>query len=296
MDVALAVDVGASKFACGLVDARGSVILQRQVPVDRSLDADGLFGHLADLVRAVLRHAQVAELSVVVCGVGAPGPITANLERITPVNLTIWREFPLRERLASVVQVPVAGDVDTKALAIGEGWVGGAVGIANYLAMVVSTGIGGGVVLDGRLLQGESANAGHVGHIIVVPDGRQCGCRARGCLEAEASGRAIEAMTGRPATDASAAIVERTGRLVGRAVASVVNLLDLSLVLVAGSVALGFGEPFFAAAQAELDTSCRLGGASRPVIRAAGLGEESPLVGAAGVGWRALGRVRFPGR
>ena len=124
--------------------------------------------------------------------------------------------------------------------------------------MVVSTGVGGGIVLDGRLLDGAAGNAGHIGHVIVEPDGRTCGCGARGCLEAEASGTGIRAATGRDPAEADAALRRRTGTLVGRAVASVANLLDLRLAVVAGSVALGYGELFFAAAQAELDLRCRI--------------------------------------
>src|ERR1700722_4854385 len=108
--------------------------------------------------------------------------------------------------------------------------------------MVVSTGVGGGIVLDGRLLNGRLGNAGHIGHIVVVPGGRECVCGSRGCLEAEASGTALAAMTGRPARVAPQEWVDRTGMLVGRAIATVVDLLDLSLAVVSGSVALGFGE------------------------------------------------------
>ncbi len=152
--------------------------------------------------------------------------------------------------------------------------------------MVVSTGVGGGIVLDGRLLDGADGNAGHIGHVIVVPDGHRCGCGAHGCLEAEASGTAIAAITGRPPAEAGPEVVERTGTLVGRAVASVANLLDLRLAVVAGSVALGFGTPFFAAAQAELDARARLDFSAGATIRPGGLGADGPLVGAAAVGWR----------
>ena len=86
--------------------------------------------------------------------------------------------------------------------------------------MVVSTGVGGGIVLDGRLLDGATGNAGHVGHVIVEPDGHECGCGARGCVEAEASGTAIERITGRPPAEAPPEIIVRSGTLVGRAVAS----------------------------------------------------------------------------
>jgi len=156
--------------------------------------------------------------------------------------------------------------------------------------MVVSTGVGGGIVLDGRLLDGHDANAGHIGHITVEPDGRPCRCGSRGCLEAEASGTGIAAITGRPPKEATPEVVERTGTLVGRAVAIVANLLDLQLATVAGSVALGFGEPFFAAAQREIDARCGFEFVRGTRIVPAGLRAEAPLVGAAAVGWRGAGR------
>ena len=134
---------------------------------------------------------------------------------------------------------------------------GAARGTHDYLAMVVSTGIGGGIVLDGRLLDGSGGNAGHIGHVVVEPDGRRCACGGRGCLEAEASGTAIAAVTGRPPAEADAAVRRRCGTLVGRAVASVANLLDLQLAVVAGSVALGYGDDFFGAAQDELRSALR---------------------------------------
>ena len=202
---------------------------------------------------------------------------------VSPLNIPAWRGFPLRSRLAAHAGLPTWVDNDAKALALGEGWVGAAAGERNFIAMVVSTGIGGGIVLDGRLLDGDTGNAGHIGHVIVEPDGRECACGARGCAEAEASGTAIAATTGRPASEASPAIVERTGTLVGRAVASVVNLLDLQLAVVAGSVALGFGEPFFAAAQRELDSRCRIEFARGARIVPAALGADGPLIGAARV-------------
>ncbi|MCE2808445.1 MAG: ROK family protein [Actinobacteria bacterium] len=147
---------------------------------------------------------------------------------------------------------------------------------------------GGGIVLDGRLLDGADGNAGHIGHICVEPEGRLCGCGARGCLEAEASGTAIAAYTGRPAAEATSEVIERTGRLVGRAVATVANLLDLRLGVVAGSVALGFGDPFFAAANDEIALRAQLDFSKGCELRRGGLGADGPLIGAAAVGWRGL--------
>jgi glucokinase len=186
--------------------------------------------------------------------------------------------------MAELTGVATFVDNDAKALALGEGWVGAAQAHDDYLAMVVSTGVGGGIVLDGRLLGGRLGNAGHIGHVIVEPEGRECVCGGRGCLEAEASGTALAAITGRPPALAPPDTVARAGTLVGRAVASVVNLLDLPLAVVSGSVALGFGAPFFAAAQAEIDARCRLSFARDARVVPGGLGDGGPLVGAGRVG------------
>jgi glucokinase len=143
--------------------------------------------------------------------------------------------------------------------------------------------------LDRRLLDGRLGNAGHIGHVVVEPEGRPCHCGGRGCLEAEASGTAIYEITGRPPVEASPDMIRRCGRMVGVAVASVSNLLDLDLTVVAGSVALGFGEPFFEAASEALDIHARLDFSRGARIEAAGLGSSGPLIGAGAVGWRSVG-------
>ena len=287
-EVILAIDIGGTKMAAGLVDAAGELGHQAQVPTPADGTGDGLFGVLAELVDSVRAEAGLAE--VVGVGVGCGGPMASGGATVSPVNIPAWRGFPLRARLVEHTGLSVLVDNDAKALASAEGWVGGAVGRPCFLAMVVSTGVGGGIVLDGRLLDGAAGNAGHIGHVIVEPDGRPCGCGARGCLEAEASGTAIAVATGGPASEAGPEVVERTGRLVGRAVASVANLLDLDLALVAGSVALGFGAAFFDAAQAEIDQRARLDFSAGTRIEPAALGAAGPLIGAAAVGWRGAGR------
>ena len=285
METALAIDIGGTKLAAGLVTDDGEVVTSATAP-SRVDDAEALFSVLLALVDSVGGNGEVA-----VCGVGCGGPMTAGGETVSPLNIPAWRDFPLHSRLAEATGLATFVDNDAKALALGEGWKGAAAGEDDFIAMVVSTGVGGGIMLDGRLLDGAAGNAGHIGHVNVVPEGRTCVCGARGCLEAEASGTAIAAITGQPAADAGPEVVARTGRLVGRAVASVANLLDLRLAVVAGSVALGYGDPFFAAAQAELDAQARLSFSTGARIRPAGLGGGGPLVGAAAVGWRGIGRL-----
>lgn len=284
MDTALAVDVGGTKLAVARVDAAGRLSDRRSAPTPAQDDAEAMWARLAGLVTAVRRGDEV------VVGAGCGGPMEPGGTTVSPLNIPAWTGFPLRERLARLTGLPVYVDNDAKALALGEGWVGAARGTRAFIAMVVSTGVGGGIVLDGRLLEGAAGNAGHIGHVIVEPDGRVCGCGARGCLEAEASGTAIRAVTGGEPAAAGEDVRRRTGTLVGRAVASVANLLDLRLAVVAGSVALGYGETFFAAAQAELDARARIEFARGARIVPAGLGDAGPLVGAAAVGWRGAGR------
>ena len=293
MDAALAIDIGGTKLAAGLVTEEGDLVTSATAPC-RADDAEGLFSVLLDLVDAVGGNGEVPGLrgsGVAVCGVGCGGPMSPGGEAVSPLNIGVWRDFPLRSRLAEATGLETFVDNDAKALALGEGWRGAAKGCDDFIAMVVSTGVGGGIVLNGRLLDGRGGNAGHIGHVCVEPEGRLCACGARGCLEAEASGTSIAAITGRPAVEAGPEMVERTGRLVGRAVASVANLLDLHLAVVAGSVALGYGDPFFAAAQAELDARARLTFSTGAQIRPAGLGRAGPLVGAGAVGWKGLGRL-----
>ena len=273
----LAVDIGGTKLAAGLVSSDGVVLVARAAPTP----GDAVFDVLRDLVVPLADRATV-------CGVGCGGPMAVGGDEVSPLNIPEWRGFPLRASLAEVTGLPVFVDNDAKALALGEGWVGAARGVRDYIGMVVSTGVGGGVVLEGRLLDGASGNAGHVGHVVVEPEGRLCACGGQGCLEAEASGTAIAAMTGAPAASAGPEVVVRTGRLVGRGVASVCNLLDLRLAVVAGSVALGFGKPFFAAAQAELDRLCRLDFSRGARIVPGALGADGPLVGAAAVALRSM--------
>jgi glucokinase len=285
-DLALAVDIGGTKMAAGLVALDGSLLERAMRPTPASSgpdDAEALWATLAGVVEGVAALVGPGD-RLVVCGTGCGGPMSVGGDEVSPLNIKGWRSFPLRARLAALTGLPTYVDNDAKALALGEGWVGAAAGHDNYIAMVVSTGVGGGIVLDGRLLNGRLGNAGHIGHVVVVPDGRACPCGSRGCLEAEASGTALAALTGRPAQLASAEWVARTGLLVGRAVAMVADLLDLSLAVVSGSVALGFGEPFFAAAQSEMDQLCRIEFARGARVVPGGLGDGGPLVGAARVG------------
>ncbi len=285
----LAIDIGGTKIAAGLVDDGGRLIERNQAATaDAASDPDGLFELVVSLARDVAdRRPEPA----IACGVGCGGPSRERNTIVSPLNIPVWRDFPLRDRLVEALGMAVFVDNDAKALALGEGWVGAAVGVSDYIGMVVSTGVGGGIVLEGRLLDGADGNAGHIGHVVVDPGGLADASGARGSLEGAASGTAIAAATGRPAAEADSATRRRTGRLVGQAVASVANLLDLRLAVVSGSVALGFGAEFFDEAQRVVDDQCRLLHSRGTRVVPGALGDTGPLIGAAAVARRGLGTL-----
>jgi glucokinase len=274
----LALDVGATKVDAAMIE--GGVITARE----RLLVAgvDDLFSAILAMLVSLARG-RAPQL----VGVGCAGPLSANGDFVSPLNIPQWRDFPLRAKLADALGMPVHVDGDARALALAEGRFGAARSLSSYLSMVVSTGIGGGIVLNGRLLDGDSRNAGHVGHLQVVDGGRSCACGSSGCLEAEASGSAIEARTGRPAREADEPTRRRTAHLVGRAVGSLGAVLDFTHCFIAGSVARGFGEEFFRTATASARGVARLTYCANIEVRPSALGDDGPLLGAALVGWRA---------
>jgi glucokinase len=200
---------------------------------------------------------------------------------VSPLYIPSWKAFPLAAELEALTQLPTSLDNNAKTVAMAEAWCGAAVGVDDFVAVVMGAGVGGGIVSRGKVLEGRLGNAGHIGHIIVEPDGRPCPCGGRGCLEAYCSGRAIEEETGRPPQRAPQSIVERTGILTGRALASLAAICDLRMAVIGGSVALGFGEPFFSSAQSELDQRARLSSTQGFKVVPAGLGQLATLIGAA---------------
>lgn len=275
----LAIDIGASKFDAAIVEPDGSFVRRRRIEV--SQHGDNLFDALVSLASDVLGGDRVD-----VIGVGCAGPMTRGGETVSSLNIPSWREFPLRSSLREAMGLDVFIDGDARALALAEGTFGGAKDISSYVSMVVSTGVGGGIILNGELLDGDTGNAGHIGHLNVVRDGALCSCGAYGCLEAEVSGRAIQERTGKSADQADHATRLRTAELVGRAVGTLSSVLDFRHCFVAGSVALGYGDEFFSEANKSARSVAMMSYSHDVEIRRSLLGADGPLLGAALVGWR----------
>ncbi|MBF8188818.1 ROK family protein, partial [Nonomuraea sp. K274] len=184
----LAIDVGGTKMAAGLVAQDGTVVRSRLATTPRDADAETLWQTLSDLIEPLSDGVEGV-------GVGCGGPMTWPDGEVSPLNIPGWRGFPLRARLAArFPRSTVRLHNDAICLAVAEHWKGAGQGISDMLGMVVSTGVGGGLILNGRLVNGRTGNAGHIGHVVVEPDGGpRCGCGGHGCLEAVARGPALTA-------------------------------------------------------------------------------------------------------
>ncbi len=309
----LALDIGGTKMAVGLVRADGSVAAQDAVPTRGHVTGDELFADLVALCDRVLAAGQVAPADLLGIGVGCGGPMLYPEGRVSPLNIAAWDDFPLRDVLQERYGRPAVVDNDAKALAMGEYHFGLGQGARCLLGMVVSTGVGGGIVEDGRLIHGVRGNAGHVGHIIAYRGGPPCGCGALGCVEGVASGTGLAkrallakaqgllptlpaAPNGHDIVDAARAgeptarqFVEEAGIAVGRGIAAAAALLDLDRVVIGGSVALGAGELLMEPLRRALAEDARLDftrGIENAVMLS-NLGVGAALAGAAGLlrGW-----------
>ena len=302
MAAVLALDVGGTKLAAAVVDDSGRILGRGRVPSPTGIDPEPLYEALLACAAAALRGADVVPGDLDGVGVAAAGPMVWPSGEVSPLNMPAWRGFPLRKRLAEEFDAErVLIHNDAVGLTVGEHWKGAGSGTGNLLGMTVSTGVGGGLILGGRLFHGASGNAGHVGHVVVEPDGPVCACGGRGCLEAIASvpntvrhalddgwrprpGVVADGVALAAAAAAGDAValrnVARAGMAVGTAIASCASLLDLEVAAIVGGFSQSgpsFWEPlqqaFAAHAGFPFAAACR--------VVPGQLGEAAGLLGAA---------------
>lgn len=298
---ALAIDIGGTKLAAAVAEPGGRLATWAQVPTPHDVDAEQLWRTVEALLDRVLSEARVTPAGLAGVGAGCGGPMQWPAGVVSPLNIPAWREFPLRARLRDRFgAIPVRVHNDAVCLAAAEHWRGAGRGRRNMLGMVVSTGVGGGLILDSRLVSGASGNAGHIGHVVVDEDGPMCLCGARGCLEAIARGPALVAWAqgqgwhqGRPdatardlADDAAhghpvgLAAMRRAGRALGIAIAAATYLCDLEVVSIGGGLSQA-GAVLFDPLEETLRAHARLKFAREVRVVPAALGQNGGLVGAA---------------
>jgi glucokinase len=284
----LAIDIGGTQCGAALVDTEGIPRNETRMATPASSDADRLFDTIAALCDGVLRDERVSAI-----GVGCGGPMRWPEGVVTPLHIPAWRAFPLRKRLEERFGLPCAIDNDAKAMALGEWWRGAGRGAKSLLGVVVSTGVGGGIVLDGEPLHGAHGNAGHIGHVITTPGGPRCECGADGCVEAIASGRAIARRYGggvgagtvaaraRLGDDRARSLFNEAGRALAHGIAAAAVLCDLDRVVIGGGVAIGAWDLLALALETELARSLRIEFSRGLAVHRTALGANAGLVGAA---------------
>lgn len=294
-DLTLALDIGGTKIAGALVDAEGTVVTSDRRPTPHGDDPEAVWAVVDSLIRQL-----TADTGVRGAGIASAGPIHVPTGTVSPINLTAWRDFPIRDRVAAALPgMPVRLCGDGLAMALGEQWRGAGQGAAFLLGMVVSTGVGGGLVLDGAPYDGRTGNAGHVGHVVVELDGPPCSCGGHGCVEAIAGGPRMaqwareHGWDAPPGADAkeladaasggdevALAAFRRGGTAVAAMIASVGAVCDLDLVVIGGGVAKA-GGLLFDPVRAAMARYARLDFIADTRVVPARLGGDAGLVGAA---------------
>ncbi|MFG2331587.1 ROK family protein [Streptomyces sp. NPDC048604] len=299
-ELVAALDIGGTKIAGALVDGGGGILLRAQRPTPAREEGETVMRAVEEVLAELAAGPLWASVRAV--GIGSAGPVDAARGAVSPVNIPGWRDYPLVERVRRIVDGrPVTLVGDGVAMTAAEHWLGAARGHDNALCLVVSTGVGGGLVLDGRLHTGPTGNAGHIGHVSVDLDGEVCACGARGCVERIASGphlarRALDAgWRPGPDGDVSAAAVaaaaragdpialasfERAARALAAGIAATAHLVELDIAVVGGGVA-GAGEVLFAPLRRSLRAYATLSFARGLTVVPASTGTDAGLLGAA---------------
>ncbi len=304
------VDIGGTNVVVGCVAEDGSQLLGlHNEPTRPEEGADAVVSRIITLVKASIREAQSANPAAEIAGVGigAPGPLNTRtgIVLLTP-NLG-WVNMPLRQRIQDGVGLPAALDNDANCAVLGEWWRGAARGSNHVLGMTIGTGIGGGIVIDGRLFHGRSDAAGEVGHMTIDANGRRCKCGNYGCLEAYASGPAIAAravesiqagedsslpsyvngsldkISAQTVYDAAQKgdklaleVVHDTAKFLGAGVANLINIFNPEVVVICGGVTLA-GDNLFEPLRREVSRR-----AFKPAVEVCRI-VPGELVGTAGV-------------
>jgi glucokinase len=250
----LTLDVGGTKIAVGLVDSTGALVHTAIRPTPKDQGAEQIWLLTQQMIADAM---QVAGGVIRAVGIGSAGPVDLATGTVSPINIPCWRGFPLRDRVAAVVpSVPVVLAGDGVCMTLGEHWLGAGRGADFLLGMVVSTGVGGGLVLDGVPYHGRTGNAGHVGHVVVEPDGQECSCGGHGCVETVAAGPWLtrwalaNGWAGPPGADAvllaqaaeagdavALSAFRRGATALAAMIASVAAVCDLDRVVIGGGVA-----------------------------------------------------------
>jgi glucokinase len=309
----LGIDLGGTQIRTGLIDRDGTVLYSDYQPTLADEGPESVIQRIIAGVERVLRQAGLGHDGISSIGIGAPGPL--DIPRgllIEPPNLPGWHDVPLRDIVEARIGVPTYLENDANAAAIGEYLYGAGRGTRDMIYVTVSTGIGGGLILGGRIYHGLSGGAGEIGHMTVLPYGPHCGCGNRGCLEALASGTAIAregqeliargiptAIGSRSGGEVSAKdvvdamyggdayaeqIVTQAIAYLGIGMANLVNLFNPERIVVGGGLS-ALGDGLLIPVRRAIQLRAFSSASAQVTVALAQLGPEVGIVGAAGAAW-----------
>jgi glucokinase len=303
----IGVDLGGTNLRTALLDDCGESLEKHKETTEASEGYQKVFEKLLLNINRMRRNADLRGTKVVAVGVGAPGVIHAHRGVVVASpNFPDWNNLPLKQLLEDALEVPVFLENDANAAALGEQWRGAGKGINSMIYLTLGTGVGGGIVHEGRIWQGADGMAGEVGHMTIFPDGRQCGCGNRGCLEMYASSRGIvmsylealkEGRGGQDRRDITSAevyrsardgeplatlVMQQMGRYLGIGIASLINIFNPEMVVIGGGVKDAW-ELFMEGTRTEIKKRAFAYPAERTRIVPSVLGDDAGIVGAGAI-------------
>ena len=304
-----ALDLGGTKLRALVADLEGRVYGEDIRPSHTEEGLEAVTSRMVDSLQAAARQAGADLAGLKGVGIASPGAVDV-LRGVVPSapQLPGWHDIPLRDRMAGRLELPVVLENDATAAALGEHIFGGGRGTRHMLYLTVSTGIGGGIIIGGKVYRGASGAAGELGHVLIDPHGPPCGCGAHGCLESFASGTAIarlgEELLARGESAVLAELLERegpvtaemmkraadlgdvasreafrqAGHYLGIALASFVNIFNPEVILIGGGVA-GAGDLLLEPARTTMETLAMSQPLKDVQVGLAGLGDRAGLLG-----------------
>ncbi|MBN1481365.1 ROK family protein [candidate division KSB1 bacterium] len=320
----IGVDLGGTKIYSTVVDMAGNIQASARKKTKAELGFDVVVGRIAKCIKEAADRGGIdLDTDIATIGIGSPGPLDLDKGMIIETPNLKWKDAPLKARLEEILHKKVVIDNDCNAGILGEFAYGAGHGAQHMVGLFIGTGIGGGVIIDGKLLHGYNQNAGELGHVILDPNGPECGCGVNGHLEAFASRLAIEReirvaelhgvqtavlQNGEKtvrirskkiaeaffAGDAAViAAVEKSALYVGYAVANFLNIFNPQVVVIGGGVVEAIGEPYVKIVR-NTATKNVFDIARRNVqIVKAELGDNSAALGAAVLAWNAVANEKL---
>lgn len=304
--VVIGVDLGGTNMRSALLNKDGTVLARLKEPTRAGEGWKRVVARLADMITRMRTSALSQGLLVRSVGVGAPGIIQVEQGIVVKSpNFPDWNNLPLKQELETAMHLPSFIENDANAAALGEQWLGAGRGISSMILLTLGTGVGGGIILNNRIWQGADGMAGEIGHMTLIPDGRQCGCGNTGCLEMYASARGIvlsfkermqagatmprESVTSEKIYDAARngdpaalSVMQEMGRMLGIGIANLINIFNPEMIVIGGGVKDAWPQ-FIDATNAEVRRRAFSIPAERTKIVRSELADDAGMIGAAAI-------------